>query len=633
MRFMRWITVAALAVIAVPAVLHWRGQPGSPSFVGLVGDTRSTNVVDRQPTPLYEAPMVLESTTTLPKKSSELTRAPEASHSRLGQVEPARASQRAPRLSGRVVSSTGVPQAEAIVSVQVFEMDESSMSTEVRTEADGRFSIRLADDQFRDCEIHARRGEHGPLKVGVRFLRSRIDPSLDVGDIAFPSEAFMTVHVVDTAGWPIANANVGGWGADKNGDCEIGPEWRIGHEVRVDAPGYWSVSLTLPEPFVDRQDVQLSPCNRLTFHFSGMQPEMAELLSVSIRDTGRPLCADSEPHSLNPKGNCVLEGRQAGTGSFGGGQEGTIFKPDESGVLLLEGLDPSATIEFSVQGPLRTSVHEATLAPLGSAGRRRVDIPLTGRAHELVVSVSDAKGKPLFGAEVQVSALSGSETKSTVADGKSRFPLLFASQVDLEVRLVGYAKAARRSVPLDRRVEYAEFRLARGRRLTVEVVDTKSRPVAGGSVSAVSPETGLRWESWSSRTGKYELDELPDEGKLQIRLEQGGRSYAQLHDPNVPLMRFEVPVQGRVALKWKLPTGSAESEPQIVLQCTEDNTRIVWGPVADETEGEWTAEAVEPGEYNAMVLRQGKGDDWIHVVPAKRITVSAERTVTVMMGP
>jgi hypothetical protein len=341
---------------------------------------------------------------------------------------------------------------------------------------------------------------------------------------------------------------------------------------------------------------------------------------------------DADPRYITTEGECVLQGRFCGTYSDRD-STGFVFRPDASGNLVLEGLDPSTAIAFHVQDALGTRIHEVTLEPLGKEGHRHVDVSLVGRAHELVVTVRDPQGKPFFGVEVRVSTREGTVRKFTATNGKVHFPMMCAEKVDIEVETPGYAKVRRHAFPLVRPVETVGFELERGLKLTVEVVDAKSRPVDGATLTVSSSEPGMSWTPWTRGEGKFEVADLPAVGEVLLTLELGGRIYQQRHEPRIPLARFSVPVHGRVVLDWALPRGTETIDRMPVLRSTEKATAIMWGPTTDETEGQWIAESVLPGTYDAVLVREGTNAAWVEAFPGTRITVLADQTTTVLVRP
>jgi beta-lactamase regulating signal transducer with metallopeptidase domain/thiol-disulfide isomerase/thioredoxin/protocatechuate 3,4-dioxygenase beta subunit len=189
----------------------------------------------------------------------------------------------------------------------------------------------------------------------------------------------------------------------------------------------------------------------------------------------------------------------------------SVYSTDITKAMEAEGKDHA--LEFAELAQRRA---EFILAP---------GIPVTGK-------VIDDTGTPRAGIDVRYADrpsqnpfwddLMGKGSVTTDAGGRFRVAHLPKKRIFFTIQPEGYAPTVA-ELDLESSRPEVELRLAKGQKLTGQVLDKEDHPVSGARLTFKdwSIWQGVKWEAVSDANGRFQWDHAPKE-KFQVRVEKAG---------------------------------------------------------------------------------------------------------------
>jgi hypothetical protein len=118
----------------------------------------------------------------------------------------------------------------------------------------------------------------------------------------------------------------------------------------------------------------------------------------------------------------------------------------------------------------------------------------------------------------------------------------------------------------------------------------------------------------------------------EIELQYGlaGRQYKVLHDPHKAEARIEVPVHGQLVVTW---TVSADRRHLVEVRPVDTTLYAVQSASSIQHAGETRFDYVLPGDYDVVLVEDPLGDAKGTVLDSRRITVQADGTARIALGP
>lgn len=406
---------------------------------------------------------------------------------------------------GRVVNGDGEPLGGAVASLspagsqtRFFDPDPLSGRFRRETTADGRFRIPGLEPGRYDLQVRAA----GYAPVTVRGLQvPERGATVDLGTVHLSPAAILRGRVVDPAGNPLAEVEVGFFASQgqlleilsEEGENRVlsGPDGEF--TIPDLAPG-GTVTLTVQHPGFVRQDV---PGVRVP-----RDEELIVELVPASRVTGRVI----------ERGGGGIEGAQVASPESR--WEGATT--DATGAFTLEGLAPGtiqllATAAGFLEPPAKTiEVLSGEPTPevlfeldRGAVVTGRVTGPDGGPLEDAFVYLRDASG---FGNEFTRTDAEGSYRLAGVPTGERRLAAGAQGLID-----------AIRTITVRQGDNRLDFRLERGLHVRGRVVSPEGQPVDQGEVAATEEPSGSLQERGPIRPdGSFEITNLKP-GRYRLR--------------------------------------------------------------------------------------------------------------------
>ena len=407
--------------------------------------------------------------------------------------------------------------------------------------------------------------------------------------------------VESTEGAPIAAATVDvtpceATGVDGRGSYR-GPVARL-----VGAPGYAVVpaepadgdgSEPRPHRFV------LPKRNEVRVGIEGIPPEQSRLLTVTIESAARLLAGERRWSQFDGEfgGSSWMGGstrRPSPTGGSTRRQELT-GEPDAAGGLLLHSMAPGIDCAVVARDSLGHVVAQTSFTTPPFGAKAEVVLSVAHPMRRLRGRVTEPAGVAVAKAQVRLSSSSGSAVALTDGEGRFAFAGIYTSDpLDLEVRKPGFVTARDRIAARSEHAEELALRLARGRSVTVRVVDA-----AGDPVDLYPRPVGF--EDGPSQTlavGVYRWSDLP--ATVEFYTEVQGIRFSTWCAASVAEIDLRVPVLALVVAPLPRRLGQTPDACFVELRSLDrPEAEVVRVPCDD---GAVEPTMVLPGRYTAEVV-------------------------------
>lgn len=409
--------------------------------------------------------------------------------------------------------------------------------------------------------------------------------------------------VESTEGAPIAAASVDvkpseATDVDGRGSYR-GPVARL-----VGAPGYAVVpaqpadgdgSEQRPHRFV------LPQRNEVRIRIDGVPPELSRLLTVTIESGSRLLVGERRWSRFDGEfGGSSWSGgstrRTSPTGEVTRRQELTAV-PDAGGGLLLHSMAPGIDCAVVARDILGHIVAENSFATPSFGTKADVVLLVTRPMRSLRGRVTEPEGVVVANAEVRLSSSSGSAVTLTDEEGRFAFTgVCTRDPLDLEARKPGFVTARDRVAARSEHAEDLDLRLARGRSVTVRVLD------AGGDLVDLYPRP-VGFEDGPSQTiaiGVYRWSDLP--ATVEFYTEVQGIRFSTWCASSVAEIDLQVPLLARVVAPLPRRLSQKPDSWFVELKSLDrPEAEVVRVPCND---GAVEPTIVLPGRYTAEVVER-----------------------------
>jgi len=427
------------------------------------------------------------------------------------QVDPVASDEASAHIKGRVVDAVGKPIGDARIEVRggdalqfpdgmSFPGMETIEAGATRSAADGTFSVAVS--QVGDLRLHVKKRGYTLLKREVAIPEGR-DTTL--GDLALDRGVVLSGQVVDSAGRPVAGAEIRQPRERTQGDFMIFTPGRggpvaatTGHdgkfEIAHQAVGPWKLSVSSPahpDEAVDGQTTQPGQ------HESGIHIVLEDGFTIRGRVSGIPgdegdLIVRASEKSARSLGGIEIDGLEI----MGGGRREVAVKKDGSFALVGLRRDTEYSLRARVsEGQVWTGgARSATVKAL--AGANGVELQYSAGA-ALIFQVVDAQtNEPLTEFEVEAGTgwkmplTENDSAKRTHPDGRVRFGSLRPRGDDataqLSISAVGYEDYSQDGIAIrdDEEVDLGIIRMQPTSVMRVTVLDEETdEPVQGALVT------------------------------------------------------------------------------------------------------------------------------------------------------
>ncbi|MGK0220452.1 MAG: hypothetical protein ACI9HE_003963, partial [Planctomycetota bacterium] len=553
-----------------------------------------------------------------------------------------------PVLSGIVNDPGSGPLADAIVRVWVDDHDKPLHGS---TNRDGRFDIPLVGRITSGLRLEAEAGDGGGI-TRLELAVQDLPGDHDIGQIELRRGRRQQFLVVDQAGIPISGAvaqQVGALSANTATDGEgrgVVELLKEGEPVLlVDAAGFLTSRHEIGSGWAK---VVLEPAAHLALRVLDSGGEPLPDLLIKAHATER-LFAEGAAYKPGELDQVAMAGR-----SHEGLLENAFgsFYLSEDGLLDLFGVAAARPIRVEVYDRLSQLIATHEVMPLSTGEMRPVDVIVPDALRSLQARVGDSAGELLVGATVSISAQKrkGGDTQDTGADGLAHFKGLGADRVRVEVSMRGFATQVHADYVLPPPGRVADFSLERGLSLEIVVQDTAGQLVAGGRLSARGTEQ-VSVRGLPLFGAEQKLEDL-GAGAQRIKLYLGGMLYEQSVDAADGRVVFLVPLQGLLAVSWKLPQSDGSSAYRITVQPVGEDGKLLERrqgrkddgtgrnrsvhTISGATSSEGSTELVlTPGDWivvlESSVAKPAKGP-WTEIGEPVRVKVELGRVPRVQLG-
>jgi hypothetical protein len=310
-----------------------------------------------------------------------------------------------PRITGRLVEAeTGRVVPDQLVQARFEVPKHGTWSTGTRSDAEGRFTIGLANLDFSSVVLNVSR----PGRRIERRIERPFRDTHDVGDFLIPAPLPWSFRTLDQEGQPLAGAmvvagkDIAGPLTDAQGLATVDDLPRTVREVLVGAPGFRTLKVTVSRHETAAQVIVLAPANKIVIR-PGDLP--GDLRVGRVRLSG--------PHRLLPEDfNSAIHATttERRSYSFSRLTDQIVFEvtADGAGHFSLQDLRPGVPFTVQLLGPLEQTLAVRKEPGLGEFEEREIKIDFdTNRFRLVKLDVRNARGEPL--SEYSVARITGTQ--------------------------------------------------------------------------------------------------------------------------------------------------------------------------------------------------------------------------------
>ncbi|MEM7205702.1 MAG: sigma-70 family RNA polymerase sigma factor [Planctomycetota bacterium] len=425
--------------------------------------------------------------------------------------------------------------------------DEGMIRVSVPPASDGdlpRFMDPRRRPQIHEMTLHVRHRASG-TKTRVVFGKQQIAAG-GVLVVRMPREVetWRSFLVVDEQGDPVAGAVLVGkkWSdpTDERGRSRLSVRNADPGELVLAGRGFAFATVDTPDQAGTPDDpwrFVLPRGNRLAIgvrHPDGVVPES---LKIAVRYTESPFGPGLQRMTKLQRKLAELDWDGGGTNAERVRWE--LIKVSPSGVVELLALRTDVSFAVEVHDELGTVIVERDVPALGEREDRSLDLVIPRTGIEREITIVDAAGSELRGANVVLRGERRGTGRVTDGDGVARFPPLYSDDLKMEVSCKGFV---RQQLPAPAQARSRVW-LRRGVSLTVHVADPDGVPVTSAGLSLrvsqeVSEKGWLRCKAiWA---GEYRFDDVPS-GEFTLVVRIGADKLTSRHSTDDGVINVRVP--------------------------------------------------------------------------------------------
>ena len=452
-------------------------------------------------------------------------------------------------LQGRLLfANDGSPLSHVQLSTSIRSPDTSSPDfPTATTDQDGRFEVTSRQERIDEFELRLGSRFHEAVPL-LELGAAELPASGDLGDFIVDQVRHVPFLLQDTAGLPIEGgmaraAGIISKATGQDGRGELRWLSATVNRLVAEAPGFVPAEQTIPavvaQPLIVTMEMASELVVRLRLPEGGDPSQFRVLLFADEPITAGPVAtmSDQRRHVRSwGRPPVPFLAAQKPMDSY------LAARPEEAtGISTFLALRPGVELSLEVHGLTgETIYYSQSVAPIGIAERREIEISLES---ELIVfrgRVLDQKGHPLARAVVQLGgqilgfAIESGEFECFLAEPQTG-TLLVQHQSCTTLLLHDYV------VPIDGKP--VEFRLKPAHPLTIEVVDESGAPLPQAEVFYLHDE--FIANTHRLEANRFRIAAMPD-GPFDIRVTLAGHTFLHRHYPPTTEARVVLPVPGRV---------------------------------------------------------------------------------------